>query len=438
MPFGKKSDNTGRIIDFDIVYGEIIKPAIQQAELEPIRADEERIGGFIHKPMFERLMLCEYAVADLTTANANVFYELGIRHGIRPHSTVLLYGKGTSIPFDVAAVRALPYEIDKKGKPAKPDADREALVKRLEACRDPVEDSPLFQLVSEWPRPDISRLKTDTFRDLVEYSKAYKNKLENARAKGRNAVNEIEKELKVADADPAIIIDLLLSYRAVESWEDMVNLYRRISPILARTVLVQEQYAFALNRLGRRDEAQTILEALIREHGPSSETNGLLGRVFKDRWKDAREGKRIAEATGYLRRAIDAYLAGFRADIRDVYPGINAATLMECEETVRSEQATLLPVISYSLKRRFDSRAADYWDYATLLELYVLLNDMKAARDALSEALASSREKWELRSTADNLALIVHARHQRGTDTSALEAIENELRQNSQESIQES
>ena len=208
MPFGKKSDNTGRIIDFDIVYGEIIKPAIQQAELEPIRADEERIGGFIHKPMFERLMLCEYAVADLTTANANVFYELGIRHGIRPHSTVLLYGKGTSIPFDVAAVRALPYEIDKKGKPAKPDADREALVKRLEACRDPVEDSPLFQLVSEWPRPDISRLKTDTFRDLVEYSKAYKNKLENARAKGRNAVNEIEKELKVADADPAIIIDL--------------------------------------------------------------------------------------------------------------------------------------------------------------------------------------------------------------------------------------
>jgi len=34
--------------------------------------------------MFERLILCEYAVADLTTANANVFYELGIRHAIRP------------------------------------------------------------------------------------------------------------------------------------------------------------------------------------------------------------------------------------------------------------------------------------------------------------------------------------------------------------------
>ena len=43
--------------------------------------------------MFERLVLCEYAVADLTTANANVFYELGVRHAVRPFSTVLLFGR---------------------------------------------------------------------------------------------------------------------------------------------------------------------------------------------------------------------------------------------------------------------------------------------------------------------------------------------------------
>ena len=45
------------------------------------RGDDRRI---IHKPMFERLILCEFAVADLTTANANVFYELGVRHAVRP------------------------------------------------------------------------------------------------------------------------------------------------------------------------------------------------------------------------------------------------------------------------------------------------------------------------------------------------------------------
>src|SRR6476646_193922 len=94
MPFGKKKDDAGRLIDFDQIYSEIIKPAVEDADLEPIRADEETVGGIIHKPMFERLMLCDYAVADLTTANANVFYELGIRHAARPWSTVLLFAEG--------------------------------------------------------------------------------------------------------------------------------------------------------------------------------------------------------------------------------------------------------------------------------------------------------------------------------------------------------
>src|SRR5215212_3697612 len=89
MPFGKKTDASGNSVEFDRVYHEIIEPAIERSELESIRADEEMTGGIIHKPMFERLILCEYAVADLTTANANVFYELGVRHAVRPWSTVL-------------------------------------------------------------------------------------------------------------------------------------------------------------------------------------------------------------------------------------------------------------------------------------------------------------------------------------------------------------
>ena len=80
MPFGKKPNAAGSEIDFDAVYSNLIAPAIEDAGLEPIRADHEVVGGLIHKPMYERLVLCDYAVADLTTANANVFYELGLRH----------------------------------------------------------------------------------------------------------------------------------------------------------------------------------------------------------------------------------------------------------------------------------------------------------------------------------------------------------------------
>jgi hypothetical protein len=55
MPFGQKPDESGRMVDFDRVYRELIKPAIEAASLDPIRADEETSGGIIHKPMFERL-----------------------------------------------------------------------------------------------------------------------------------------------------------------------------------------------------------------------------------------------------------------------------------------------------------------------------------------------------------------------------------------------
>src|SRR5688500_7628835 len=91
MPFNKKKDAEGNVIDFDAVYSQLIRPAIEQAEMEPIRADEETVNGIIHKPMYERLILCDYVVADLTTANANVFYELGIRHTVKPYTTITLF-----------------------------------------------------------------------------------------------------------------------------------------------------------------------------------------------------------------------------------------------------------------------------------------------------------------------------------------------------------
>src|SRR4029077_6839859 len=74
------------------------------AGLLPVRADEEQSGGIIHKPMFERLILCEIAVADLTTANANVFYELGVRHAVKPATTKTSPRDRLAALWDVSAV----------------------------------------------------------------------------------------------------------------------------------------------------------------------------------------------------------------------------------------------------------------------------------------------------------------------------------------------
>lgn len=78
MPFGKKKDpKSGVEIDFDQIYEKGIEPAIRNQGLKPVRGDREETGGIIHTAMFARLLLAEFVIADMTTANPNVFYELG-------------------------------------------------------------------------------------------------------------------------------------------------------------------------------------------------------------------------------------------------------------------------------------------------------------------------------------------------------------------------
>jgi MAP3K TRAFs-binding domain len=225
MPFGRKPDTSGTLVDFDTPYRELIAPAITQANLDPLRADEEMTGGIIHKPMFERLMLCPYAVADLSTANANVFYELGVRHAVRPYRTVLVFSEGGRLPFDVAPLRALPYKLTPTGTPADAASTQAALVGRLNEARKNAADSPVFQLVEGIQPQDISHIKTDVFRDRAKYSADIKERLATARTQGAEAVRAIEKELNpIADAESGVVIDLFLSYRAVKVWDDMVAL----------------------------------------------------------------------------------------------------------------------------------------------------------------------------------------------------------------------
>lgn len=83
MPFGRKDAPDGTVVDFDQVYGRLLKPAVEAAGLQPHRADAERRGGSIHADMFQELLLAEFVVADLTIDNPNVWYEIGVRHALR-------------------------------------------------------------------------------------------------------------------------------------------------------------------------------------------------------------------------------------------------------------------------------------------------------------------------------------------------------------------
>ena len=406
MPFGRKPVGAA-IVDFDAVYKTFLADAVRDAGLQPLRADEERAGGIIHRQMFERLVLCDLALADLSGANANVFYELGVRHGTRPGATVLVFAETTPPPFDLGPCRAIAYGMDANGNLTRPEQDRAAIAEALREAQRQRRDSPLYELLQGFPELDHS--KTDLFRDQVAYSERRKAELAAARRApdAAAALLAVQRSLGEPEAvEAGVLVDLLLSFRDADAHQAMLDLIAAMPTHLATTVLVREQQAFALNRLKRREEAKAVLEELIRTRGPQPETNGLLGRVYKDLWKEALAAGRTAQARGLLDRAIKAYRDGFEADWRDHYPGINALQLMLQRNPDDPEIAALSPVVRYAVNRKLSRGHGDYWDHATALELAVLAGDEAGAQAALAEALACAPAGWMLATTADTLEML--------------------------------
>jgi hypothetical protein len=318
MPFGKRPDlASGVEVDFDHIYESAIRPAIEEAGLEPIRGDQERTGGVIHIPMFGRLLLSEYVVVDMTLANPNVFYEMGIRHTAKPFTTVPIFAAIHNIPFDVALVRSIPYNLD-KGKLTDEAALalKDAILARLqEAIDGPAsKDSPIFQLIPNFPAIDLPHEVTEIFQDQVRHCDDFRDRLAQARAKPSDAQREaalfeIEQSLgNLKAAQATLLVDLMLSYRDASAWDRMIALSSGFPDPLKANVMVRQQRALALNRRnqpGDRDQALTLIEKLVKEKGGDPETFGILGRIHKDRYKELKKNEDDM-AVAALDDAIDA------------------------------------------------------------------------------------------------------------------------------------
>ena len=291
------------------------------------------------------------------------------------------------LPFDVNSLRAIPYTLDTSGKPQSDSINtvKEKVTKTLVEAKNPRTDSPIFQLLEGFP--DIQHLKTDVFRERIQYSEDLKQQLSKIRKS--NDIQKLRDFIAslgdINNQDYGVIVDIFLSYRALarqkEDWKEMAIFVKKMPIPLSSTPLIQEQYAFALNRAGEGEEAEKILLELIDKKGPSSETYGLLGRVYKDAWETAYKNKKTALAKGYLDKAIETYTKGFQTDWRDAYPGINAITLMAIRDPLNLQVKRLYPVVLYAVERKISKGKADYWDYATLLELYVIDNNEQLAKN---------------------------------------------------------
>lgn len=95
----------------DEVFDLIIAPGAEKCGLKAFRSDQMQDSGRqITSEVISQLLTARVVVADITGANANVFYELGIRHSAQK-AVILLAQVGSPIPFNVYGLRVIQYTL---------------------------------------------------------------------------------------------------------------------------------------------------------------------------------------------------------------------------------------------------------------------------------------------------------------------------------------
>lgn len=118
------------------VFEDVIAPACTAFGLEAVRADMISRTGEIPEQIFRQLRDCPVVIADLTGANPNVMYELGLRH-TTGRVTIQIGEKG-KLPFDVAAIRTIIFKRTEAGiVQARKDLSK-SLAANLDKGGDPV------------------------------------------------------------------------------------------------------------------------------------------------------------------------------------------------------------------------------------------------------------------------------------------------------------
>jgi len=93
-------------------YEKVYKPAIEKAGLKAIRADTEIFGaGKIMDQVWSGINAAKVLVAELTTRNPNVFYELGLAHALQK-PVVLISSNEQDVPFDLKHIRVIYYDVN--------------------------------------------------------------------------------------------------------------------------------------------------------------------------------------------------------------------------------------------------------------------------------------------------------------------------------------
>jgi hypothetical protein len=347
-PFGTKKDRNQNEVNFDAVQEQLIVPALESVGVDGRTTLDILRAGNIRVDMFQRLLTADLVVADLSIDNANVFYELGIRHALREKRTFMLRCEGDKYPFDLQTDRYFIYQRED------PAASLKQLVAALRQTLNSEErDSPVFKLLPNLEAQDRSRFLAVPmdFREEVEQASAKRQAgdLELLGMEARGLEWESEGLRVVGRAQ----FRLNAFKGACATWEAVCKFdpKDREANTLLGTIYQR------LGDLTRSDQA--LRRAFERKDVASydrAEVHSLLGRNAKVQWKAdwerllPEQQRQRALRSGFLEDSFKAYAGAFGEDLNHYYSGLNALGLL----TIEIELATALPDV---WEERFDEPA---------------------------------------------------------------------------------
>jgi len=317
MGFGTKTDfEQQKTFDLDKSYRIIVKKAVEAAGLECIRADDIVHAGTIDLPMYELLLSADVVVADLSTSNANAIYELGVRHALRPHTTIVIAEEKFKFPFD------LNHLLIRKYQHLGPGIDAEVAEKFRDELQQAIEqlvngtnsDSPVYTFLPALVCPTLP-----------------------ATAPAPASADMTRAAPTSDDQTVSLLMKMFRDARAKSNWAAARMALDQLKLKMPGDPFVVQQLAVATYKDQQPDpktalaEARNILTELSPEATNDPETLGVWGAIHKRMWE--LDGKRED-----LDEAIRSYGKGFNLK-DDFYNGINYAYVLNVRASVTTEKS---------------------------------------------------------------------------------------------------
>jgi len=321
MGFGIKTDlATGRKLNLDNAYRNMIKPAVVQCGLECVRADEIPHSGVIDLQMYRELLTADVVIADISTVNPNAIYELGIRHALRPWTTVVISESELKYPFDLGHILITPYTHlgDDIGVGEARRFIEQVSDNLREILEHPVPDSPVYTFLADLAPPTLKEQQRQAAASAVQ---AIDQAIDASPSASESTLSVLieqgEKAIRRSDFPAA-----KEQFRAAAS---LCALQQRVGVVRHEPYLVQ-RLALTTYKAGQPDpvsalkEALQLLAPLSPEESNDPETVGLGGAIHKHLYEQG-------QGVDHLQKAIWYYSRGYYLR-SDLYNGINLAALI--------------------------------------------------------------------------------------------------------------